>query len=157
MIKHELHEILKENTFFSDLPEDDLLVISGCASNVVFKAGEFLAHEGDPASSFYLVRQGKLQLQQLFPGKGPQTVQTIGTGDVVGWSWLLEPHRWAFDVVASEDTRLISLDGTCLRKKCEDNHSLGYRMVKKFAGVLRQRLHATRLQVLDVYGHMGES
>jgi hypothetical protein len=49
-------------------------------------------------------------------------------------------------------TRAIGIDAACLRGKCEADHDLGYEMMKRFLPILVQRLHATRLQILDVYG-----
>ncbi len=78
--------------------------------------------------------------------------QTVAEGDVLGWSWLFPPYRWVFDAQALELTRALVFDGTCLRGKCEDDHNLGYELMKRFAHVVVQRLQATRLQLLDVYG-----
>jgi CRP/FNR family transcriptional regulator, cyclic AMP receptor protein len=44
------------------------------------------------------------------------------------------------------------MDGSCLRQKCEADHDLGYEMMKRFMPVLIERLQATRIQILDVYG-----
>ncbi|MGO9435171.1 MAG: hypothetical protein ACLP00_12890, partial [Terracidiphilus sp.] len=66
-------------------------------------------------------------------------------------SWLLPPFQWKFQARAVEDTRSIALDGKCLRTKCEENHDLGYEVLKRFAQIMEQRLEATRLQLLDVY------
>jgi CRP/FNR family transcriptional regulator, cyclic AMP receptor protein len=74
---------------------------------------------------------------------------------VLGWSWLFPPYRWHFDASASAETSAVVLDGACLRGKCEDDASLGYRLMKRFAQLIQQRLQETRLQLLDVYG--GES
>ena len=49
-------------------------------------------------------------------------------------------------------TRAIALDAKCLRDKCDADHDLGYELLKRFLPVLVQRLQATRLQMLDVYG-----
>jgi hypothetical protein len=38
-----------------------------------------------------------------------------------------------------------------IRSLCETDHSLGYEMMKRTAGVMMQRLQATRLGLLDVY------
>ena len=46
------------------------------------------------------------------------------------------------------------LDGACLRGKCEEDHDLGYELLMRFAQVIVERLQATRLQLLDVYGHV---
>ena len=151
MITHEIQDLLNEHPFFADLPPDDMTLITGCASLRVAKRGTHLAHEGMPANNFFIIRKGKLRVEHPAPTGPSHVVQTLGPGQVVGWSWLFPPHIWAFDVVALEDTHLVALDGTCLRGKCEKNHSLGYRLMKKFANVLRQRLRAASLHVMDVY------
>jgi hypothetical protein len=48
--------------------------------------------------------------------------------------------------------RAISIDASCLRNKCEADHDLGYEVMKRFMTILVQRLQATQLQILDVYG-----
>jgi hypothetical protein len=70
---------------------------------------------------------------------------------VLGWSWLIPPYFWRFDARVLEMTRAIALDGKCLRAKCEQNHDLGYELLKRFTNMMDQRLQATRLQLLDVY------
>lgn len=49
-------------------------------------------------------------------------------------------------------TRTIAFDAACLRAKCDDDHDLGYILIQRFARIMMQRLQATRLQLLDVYG-----
>jgi hypothetical protein len=77
----------------------------------------------------------------------------LGEGEILGWSWLIPPYNWHFDARAVELTRAIALDGKCLRNKCEQDHDLGYELLKRFAHIMEQRLQATRLQLLDVYGN----
>ncbi len=86
------------------------------------------------------------------PGRPPLVLQTVGAGDILGWSWLIPPYHWMFDAVALEPTRTIALDGRCLRGKCEADRVLGYELLKRFAHIMEQRLQATRLQLLDLYG-----
>jgi hypothetical protein len=80
------------------------------------------------------------------------TIETIGEGEVLGWSWLFPPYRWQFDAQAVGLVRAIAFDGRCLRGKCEEDHDLGYWLMQRFAQVMSQRLQATRLQLLDLYG-----
>jgi CRP/FNR family transcriptional regulator, cyclic AMP receptor protein len=147
-----LEPILAEHPFLKGLDSRYLQVIVGCASNVRFDAGGLIFREGEEANQFYIIRHGRVALQIFAPERGPITIDTLSPGDVLGWSWLFPPYRWHFDAKALELTRAIALDGTCLRSKCEDDHGLGYELVKRFAHVLMQRLQATRLQLLDVYG-----
>ena len=150
-----LERIIKEHPFFAGLDPAFSELICGCARNVRFDPGEYLFHEGATADRFYLVRHGRIALQTAAPGRGAGTFQTLGEGEVVGVSWLIPPYRWTFDAKALELVRAIALDALCLRGKCEDDHDLGYEMMKRFMPVLIQRLQATRLQILDVYGTHG--
>ncbi len=147
-----LETILAEHPFFEGLPDKHLKVIVGCASNVSFEEGETIFREGEEANRFYLIRQGRVALQVYAAGIGTITIQTLDAGDILGWSWLVPPYRWHFDARAVEPVRAIALDGECLRRKCEEDHDLGYELLKRFAEIITQRLQATRLQLLDVYG-----
>jgi CRP/FNR family transcriptional regulator, cyclic AMP receptor protein len=146
-----LERILSEHEFFQGLDPAYLELIVGCASNVRFEAGAYLFREGEEANQFYLIRQGKISLEIFAPQRPPIKIQSVEEGDVLGWSWLIPPYFWRFDARVLEMTRAIALDGKCLRGKCEQNHDLGYELLKRFTNMMDQRLQATRLQLLDVY------
>jgi len=147
-----LEPILVAHPFFQGLAADDLSLLVGCASNVRFEANKMIAREGDMADQFYVIREGKVAMEIFVPERGSVIIQTIGAGELLGWSWLIPPFQWRFDARAVEMTRAIALDGKCLRAKCEENTRLGYELLKRVAGVFAERLLAARLQLLDVYG-----
>lgn len=147
-----LERIIREHPFFAGLDERFIQLVCGCARNVRFEAKQYLFHEGDPANEFYLLRQGHVALEIASPGRGALTFQTLGEGELVGVSWLIPPYEWQYDAQARDLTRAIAIDGSCLRSKCESDHDLGYEMMKRVMAIMIQRLHATRLQILDVYG-----
>jgi CRP/FNR family transcriptional regulator, cyclic AMP receptor protein len=146
-----LEGILAAHPFFKGMDPRYTQLVVGCAANVRFDAGEFIAREGTRADHFYLIRAGRIALETFVPGRGGRAVQTLGEGDILGWSWLVPPYNWRFDVRASEMTRAIVFDGKCLREKCERDHELGYEMQKRVIAVLGQHLDATRFRLLDVY------
>jgi len=152
-----LEPLLRGHQFFAGLEPAYLSLIVDCAANEVFPADSFVFREGEPAETFYLIREGKLALEIAAPGRGVSSgalvIQTLGEGDVAGFSWLIEPHRWEFDGRTIERVRAVRIDGTCLRRKCEEDPRLGYELMRRFAGLSASRLQATRLQLLDVYGH----
>ena len=148
-----LEPLLRGHKFFAGLDSEYLTLLSGCASNVVFAADSFLFREGEPAETFYLIREGKVALEIAAPWRGALVVQTLGPGDVAGFSWLFDPHRWEFDGRAVERVLAVQMDGACLRGKCDADPRLGYELMQRFAGLMTSRLQATRLQLLDVYGH----
>jgi hypothetical protein len=99
-----------------------------------------------------LIRHGVVALEVNAPGRGPLLIQTLHDGEVVGWSWLFAPYRWQMDGRAVEPCSLVAFDGACLREKCDAEHELGYQLMSRFAANVIDRLQATRLQLLDVYG-----
>jgi CRP-like cAMP-binding protein len=151
-----LERIVLAHPFFAGFEAELGPVVSGCARNHRFRPGQYLAHEGDPADEFFLIRQGKVALEILPPGQPPIVFSTEGEGDIVGTSWLLPPYRWWFDARAVELTRAIGIDARCIRDKCEADPRLGYAMMKRIAPLIVRRLDETRLQILDVYGKRGK-
>jgi CRP/FNR family transcriptional regulator, cyclic AMP receptor protein len=146
-----LERILAQHPFFEGFAPEYRELLVSCASNVVLQPRTYLFREGQEASHFYLVRQGKLALEGYPPQRPPIVIQTVEEGEILGWSWLIPPYKWSFDARAVDLVRAVALDGTCLRRKCEENHDLGYEFLKRFAYIIDQRLQATRLQLLDVY------
>ena len=147
-----LTEVLKKHPFLSTLEDKYVDTLLTCASNVTFNEGDYLFREGEEATKFYLIRSGKIGLELHASERGMIRIQTISSGEVLGWSWLISPYRWHFDAVAVENVRAFALDGKCLRTKTEENHDFGYEMFKRFSQILENRIKATRLQLLDVYG-----
>jgi len=146
-----LERIIAAHPFFTDLDPAFTNLMVGCASNVKFKRGDYIFREGDPADTFYLIREGKVAVEISAPQHEPIIIATLEEGEILGWSWLLAPYQWKHQARAADNLRAIALDGKCLRAKCEENHDLGYEVLKRFARIIEQRLEATRLQLIDVY------
>jgi CRP/FNR family transcriptional regulator, cyclic AMP receptor protein len=147
-----LEGILAEHPFLQGMSREHVQLLTGCASNARFDPGKFVFRAGEEANQFYIIREGKVALEIFSPDRGSITIQTLGAGEILGWSWLLPPYVWRFDAHVLELVRAIALDGKCLRTKSEADKVLGYELLKRFAGVMEQRLVATGLQLMDVYG-----
>lgn len=146
-----LERVLAAHPFFSGLPQPYIETLVGCARQVRYSPGEFVFRMGDDANTFYLIRHGRAALQLYTAERGAITIETVGDGDPLGWSWLVPPYRWALDGLVIQPMLAISFDAQCLRGKFETDHDLGFEMYKRFTPVIAQRLHATRMQVLDVH------
>jgi CRP-like cAMP-binding protein len=147
-----LDAVIAESPAFAHLDLEHLALVAGCGRNVSFDQDDRLFREGDPANEFYLVRRGLAALETYVPNRGQVTIYTAGPGEILGWSWLVAPHRWHFSGRAIDGLQAIRFDGQCLRRKCEDDPRLGYALLTRFAQLLVERLQATRLQVMDIYG-----
>jgi CRP/FNR family transcriptional regulator, cyclic AMP receptor protein len=147
-----LDTLIADSPVFAGLDPAYLELIAGCAQTAGFEADQYLFREGDQADTFYLVRHGRVGIETVVAGQGALTVETVDAGDVVGWSWLFRPFRWHFDARAIDPVRAIAFDGACLRGKCDQDHTLGYELLNRFSPVMLERLLATQLQLIDVYG-----
>lgn len=145
-----LRPILQEQSFLRGMEPRHLDLLVGCAFNVRFDPNDFLVREGREAHLFYIIRSGHVSIETHSPGRGPICIQTLGEGDVLGWSWLMPPYTWQFDARALQLTRALALDATCLLAKCDEDHDLGYEIMKRFSNVIVQRLRATHLQLVDI-------
>lgn len=147
-----IYELLSEHNFLKDIPKEYLQTIAGCGKNIHVKRGNYIARDGEDADYFYLIRSGLVNVEKQMPPKGTRIIQTLQSNDIAGWSWIFPPYKWTFDLRVVEDMSAVALDGKCLRNKCEADTRMGYLLMKQFAIIMTQRLNATRLQVLDVYG-----
>ena len=153
MVKVEgLDKLMAEHPFFENMDEDSRKLLAGCARNERFNAGDYIAKEGDPAERFYIIRSGAVAVEFHMPAHDGLIIETLHEGDVFGWSWMVEPYKWAYDIRAQELTRVISLEATCLRKKLKKNNALGFELYSRFVPVMAERLYRTRQQLTDMYG-----
>jgi CRP-like cAMP-binding protein len=143
-----LERTLAQHPFLAGLDRRYARQLAGLASPKRFDAHQMICHEGQPANEFFLICQGKVAIETAVLGCESIVIQGLVPGEVLGWSWLLPPYEWHYSARAAEPTEVVALDGKALRARCEEDHDLGYEMMKRFALVIVQRLAATRARLL---------
>ncbi len=146
-------DLIRGHSFFEGLSSEDLAFVTGCAKNVVFKEGQVIANPGDMANDFYLISDGGVAISLEIPPRKPFIFQMLRENDVLGLSWLIPPYRWTVSAKVMQPTRAIAIDGSCLRKKCEEDPGLGFKLMKHLVQILVAREESARLHLLDVYGN----
>ncbi len=136
---------------FSHLSPAERAVISGTTRVVQFPAGERLFDEGESADGCWLIQEGRIALDIAVPGRGDVVVQTLGPGDLLGWSWLVAPFRWHFGARAVQPTTAVAFDTARLRELAEADPAFGYALVLTLFTAVLQRLQTTRARLLDLY------
>jgi CRP-like cAMP-binding protein len=152
MDQRSIHDLLADHPFFAGLAPAHVEFLAGCGTNVHFDAGRHVFREGEPADRFWIVREGRVALEARAPGQGALIIDTVSAGEILGVSWLVPPYRWMFDARVVEPVRAVALDGTCIRRKCEDDSALGFELMRRLATVLQGRLQSARVRLLDLYG-----
>lgn len=132
---------LARHPFLAGMNRSQLAMLAGCARAVQFQKGQFIFREGEVADRFYLIENGKVNLES-----------SGGLGDpMLGWSWMFPPHIWTFAARAVEPTTAIFFDGASLQEFCEEDHSFGYELLKRMNLIMYQRMQTTRNKVLDLH------
>lgn len=143
---------ISAHPFFADLTPEQLAALSADGTVVTYEPGDRVFAEDGVADRFWLIETGVVALDMRVPGRGDQVVETLAGGTVLGWSWLHPPYRWHFGAAAREMTTAIAFDAASVRRRCDADPAFGYAVLRCFTPVITQRLHATRLRLLDLYG-----
>jgi CRP/FNR family transcriptional regulator, cyclic AMP receptor protein len=136
--------------FLAGLNRTQLALLTDCAMSARFKKGEVILREGEFADRFYLLETGKVALESELGFNEPVTIETIGAGELLGWSWMFPPYVWHFTARAIQPTQAIFFYGTILREYCERDHSLGYELFKRMSAVMVKRLQAAREKMAGI-------
>lgn len=141
-------EVIAVHPFFSGLRLKHLRILAECAKKATFGPEETLFREGEPANQFYLIQKGRLVLTAGEPAQSWKIIDTLGPGDVMGWSWMFPPFRWHFTARTVEPVVAIELNAGHLLEAAETDHDFGYELMKRVAQLVIHRLQAARKQFL---------
>ena len=147
--------LLQANPFTEGFWPDHLARLSAMASEVRFRPGELIFREGDHSSFFYLLVSGTVALEAVSPGR-PLRVTTLYSGEVLGWSSVMEDHNGKqFQARSLEDVHTLAFDGERLRHACQEDYAFGFWFMRAILKVMSGRMHAIRAQLMDAYSPVG--
>ncbi len=144
---------LSHLAFTQGLEPEEQRRIAELASPCAWDAGATVFREGDRDSTLYLVEVGRVAIEISVPGRGRVTILTVGPGEVFGWSSLFFQRPKTASARTVEPTRALALDAARLRALCDADTRVGYLLTQRILAVVSERLQATRMQLLDIYGH----
>jgi CRP-like cAMP-binding protein len=138
--------------WFQELRPRYLQTITAIAHLRNVKIGEVLFREGDKEGYVYIVIQGRIALDIFVPHRGKVRIYTAEPWDVFGWSSLTSSVRGrTAGAMCIMDGLVIAIDAEKLRQACEEDHDLGYVVMRRLANIVASRLLVTRLQLLDMF------
>ena len=143
--------------FLIGLSQHHIKLLADCAMKTHFAAEEIIFREGETANRFYLIEQGEVALESTPSGGAPTIIDSVKSGDLLGWSWLFPPYIWHFSARAVKPTTAIFFYGTILREYCEQDHTLGYELFKRMSEVMIRRLQSARTRLLSSYSAGGKT
>ena len=144
-----LEKAVAAHPFLLGVSEHHLRLLADAAMQTHFERNQIIFHEGEQANRFYLIQHGHVILESKLESGESVMIDTIGSGDLLGWSWLFPPYLWQFTARAVEPSAAIFFYGTVLREYCEQDHSLGFELLKRMSEVMTRRLQHARGKLLD--------
>jgi CRP-like cAMP-binding protein len=148
MARPAILDAFASHAFLQRLDDRCLMDLASGALPFSAAAGGTIAHKGQPANAFYLVQSGTVSVG-LDEDHEFARLLTVGPGGVIGWSWLVPPHRWQFTCKADGAVSGLMFDAAWLRDRCDKNHELGYHLLKELMASVTQQLNAIREQPTD--------
>lgn len=145
-----LEELLFSHPFLDGLDVKFLNVFTSCASLRRFNSHQCIFEKGGEADHFYLILSGKVTLETSVRDRGPVSIQTLGTGEALGWSWLFAPYRWHFTAVTSAPTEVISFGAGSLRERASIDVEFANELLRRIAQTVVQRLAASQLKLNEL-------
>lgn len=150
MIDQALQALLRKHHFVEAFEPAHVDKLAALARPVTFERDQVVFHEGDECHEFFIILKGLVALEVEEPGHTLR-LQTLGAGDELGWSALLMASGKYFQARALERTEALAFDGPGLLQECKHDPAFGFALMSRLLGVVAARLHATRLQVHDMY------
>lgn len=148
-------KMIARHELFADLDPKFIQTLSEFAVEREVPAGENLFTQGQPASTFYLTLSGNIIVETPAIMGPALELQSLGSGRILGWSWLIPPYRWHFQARAEEDSTVLEFDGTQLLRICEKDTAFGYQLLKRFASLMGDRLESARRRMMDAWNPSG--
>jgi len=127
--------------FFSEFSDSYLEEIRPYTKLSYFEPGDLLLAQGELANRFYVILSGRVEIECNVGGK-TISVQEIGPGEAVGFSWLFTPESLHFTARALEPVTAVFFFGTLLREDCDLEPGLGYQLSLRAGRVMMQRMEA---------------
>ncbi len=147
-----LEDLRASSDLLARLDDHDFELFETMSTELELEPDERLFRENEEADRFFIITSGIIALEMTRPARPPVTVQTLGPGALLGLSWRLAPHRWMWSARAMTHAHLAVFDAAEMREACAADPELDRLMWEIVATQASERLHQTRIQLLDLYG-----
>jgi CRP-like cAMP-binding protein len=147
----EIQRAIHEHAFLHGLEPAQLDVLADIASETSFGENDVVLVDGEHSQAFYLITSGSVAVQLRSPGF-VVCVQSLGPGQVFGWSSLLNDQDTLFQVRAREETRALRIAGADLKEACRKDSRLAAELLERTLQVVASRVKATEIRFAEMCG-----
>ncbi len=146
-------EDLKEIIIMTHLESDMLARVCAVVDVLSFHDQEVIFRQGDVADRFYMVKRGKVLLEQAMTDLVTVSVGSIKPGYSFGWSTMIAEGYYTTDAVCTEPCEIFSIRGSQLRNLCAQDPHMGFLLSQRLLIILKKRYDHRTEQFLKVIQH----
>jgi len=136
-------EKLERHELFELLSPKEVERLSSASGSVKLKQGERLYSEGIPASHFFVLLNGRVELRRPTKGGPSLLVEDLLPGSIFGVSCLTGTERYLLNAECVEDSEVLKVEGRVLRHILDENPVVGYAIQRRVSQIFFKRyVHA---------------
>ncbi len=155
MNQSQIQEFLAAQDLFSGLSDEQRAFLARNAEERTFEPDQVVAREGEKADRFVLILEGELAIEVPAIAGPRLEVTRLGSGQIFGWSWLIEPYKWHFNARTTKPTKVLDFNGAIILQHCEEDSAFGYALFKRFSALMGMRLEAAQRKMMDQWSPAG--
>lgn len=166
-------DLLRESPFFEGLDPEHIEHFARLARKKTFEPGDRIIKQGEPATAFYVLDRGKIELSFAKAGaaavapseeSGPEMEERtpphiVGhRGYPVGWASIVEPHRYRATAVAREHTEMLVLERDFFEEYAKERPDFGLAFMRRVLWLIGNHLRMTRTRLVAArYGSVPQT
>jgi CRP-like cAMP-binding protein len=144
-------ELLRRFTVFGGLAPEIYEEIAQFSDELTVDSDYYLFEEGDKAERLFLVLEGSVDLLINMNEEGTERneVETIVTGQFIGWSSMLEPYVYKLSALTTSKSSIVVVDAAQLRDLLAKNPEAGFLVMSRVAKLIGERLTNMRMRLMS--------
>jgi len=128
--------------------EDEAAWLSLLGQQLSAAPGEPVVEEGEATRSFFLVREGELEVRKKVASGKDRTLARLGPRDLFGFMAFVDGKPRSASVIAATSAQLARVDPDALEKATHLNFTVGFKFLGTLCGVLGRTYGETVRQVI---------
>lgn len=106
---------------------------------LVFDKNEKVFSQGGKADRLFLVKKGKVLLEQRISDTLTVFMGAVKPGFSFGWSAMLDGERYSSDAICAQPSTLYSFRAFEIKQLMDEDHSLGFIISQRLLYVIKKR------------------
>ncbi len=118
---------------FENLQPEELAALTEAALRRLYKKGQEVFSQGQPAQKMFLLKGGRVKLSKLTEAGEELTLDLRQAGDFLGEAMLLEDTFYPLTATCLEDTLICGFDKSGFEKLVLDHPNIGLQVIKNLS------------------------